>query len=68
MTTFETVLAGIVRKVTVYQDCGMPRPAWLQRQVDAIHAGNLDALVEGIQDEIDHLDAATITPYHPEEA
>jgi hypothetical protein len=61
------IFDAILRKTKAYQDCNMPRPEWLQKQINSVYSGSLCELMEGLQDEIDNLDKTKYNPYLPGE-
>ena len=60
-STFNRIVAAVVRHYMDVRATGQPVPAWLQRQVDAVYLIETDPgrgiseLVEGMQDEMDYL-------------
>jgi hypothetical protein len=59
------IFDAVLRKAKMYLDCGIPRPEWLQKQIDSVHSGSLCELMEGLQDEIDHINNAKYNPRRP---
>ena len=57
-----------------YINRGQPRPAWLQKKIDAVLLMATDwtrgvaLMIEALQDHMDALDAAEFIPYRPEAA
>jgi len=52
-----------LRQVDDFQRTGRLRPAWLKRKVEAVYSGNPWEMLEGLQDELDALNAAEYKPY-----
>ena len=67
------IFEQVITHVRQYQNTATPRPAWLQKQVDAVYLSDTDPerglamLIDGMQDERTALERAKYTPYHPEE-
>lgn len=69
--TLDDAFMNVVEKAQRYDRMGKERPAWLVKQINAVHTATEDfqrgvsMLIDGLQDELDALRTARYVSYKP---